>query len=679
MKFTRFFIFLLMLLLLKSNGSKAIGMHCATVAGNGSVTFSWDLTGAVAGNFHCYYIYSSTTAGGPFTAIDSVFIYNTTTYTDINANAYNVPAFYYIAELFSNGNPAIVSDTIRAIGLNVANPGVGYANLSWPAVHLPLIPSNSIWYKIYREYPAGVFTLIDSVNASTAPSPMTYSDQISVCDDTIKYRIEVTDQSGCVSVSPVKGDRFRDLQPPPIGTMDSVSVDAAGNATIAWEMSTVPDASFYVILQSITGVWTPIDTVDGRPNTVLYSLANCQSQAESFQIITVDSCSNPSAQSDFMRTIYLTSSFDICSKSISLSWNGYSYWPVPPLYQVWRSINGAPEVLIGTTNSTSFLDTNLVSNQNFCYRIRAVDQTAGVSRSSTSNQSCLLPSYPPPPAFSYIRTVTVTSSSNVRIVGYVDATAKVSAYKLYRATSAAGPFGLIGTLAVTGVSTITFNDNVDASNGPYYYKIETFDSCGVLAKVSQISRTILLTGVANSDYTNSMTWTSYSDWLSNIDRYNVYRSYNGVLDPTPIAAFVPGDSTFSDYVLNEFETNGTFCYIVEAIEGNLNPYLFQDTSRSNEICLTQTPMIFLPNAFRPGGGYNDIFIPGNAFVSADGYSLYIFDRWGEKVFQSDDPTKGWDGSINGRPAPMAVYVYLLNAKMPDGSKIERKGSVTLIR
>ncbi|MFN8165265.1 MAG: hypothetical protein U0X76_03605 [Bacteroidia bacterium] len=41
----------------------------------------------------------------------------------------------------------------------------------------------------------------------------------------------------------------------------------------------------------------------------------------------------------------------------------------------------------------------------------------------------------------------------------------------YRATSAAGPFGLIGTLAVTGVSTITFNDNVDANNGPYYYKI----------------------------------------------------------------------------------------------------------------------------------------------------------------------------------------------------------------
>ncbi|MFN8165267.1 MAG: hypothetical protein U0X76_03615 [Bacteroidia bacterium] len=42
------------------------------------------------------------------------------------------------------------------------------------------------------------------------------------------------------------------------------------------------------------------------------------------------------------------------------------------------------------------------------------------------------------------------------------------------------------------------------------------------------------------------------------------------------------------------------------------------------------------------------------------------------------PQKRWDGSINGRPAPMAVYVYLLIAKMPDGSKIERKGSVTLI-
>ncbi|MFN8165266.1 MAG: hypothetical protein U0X76_03610 [Bacteroidia bacterium] len=88
--------------------------------------------------------------------------------------------------------------------------------------------------------------------------------------------------------------------------------------------------------------------------------------------------------------------------------------------------------------------------------------------------------------------------------------------------------------------------------------------------------------------------------LSNIDRYNVYRSYNGVLDPTPIAAFVPGDSTFSDYVLNEFETTEHSVTSLKRLKENLNPYLFQDLSRSNEICL-QTPMIFLPNAFRPGG------------------------------------------------------------------------------
>ncbi|MBK8362542.1 MAG: gliding motility-associated C-terminal domain-containing protein [Bacteroidetes bacterium] len=106
---------------------------------------------------------------------------------------------------------------------------------------------------------------------------------------------------------------------------------------------------------------------------------------------------------------------------------------------------------------------------------------------------------------------------------------------------------------------------------------------------------------------------------------------------------------------------------------------FQDTARSNEVCLIQEPNIFIPNAFHPGGFLNEIFTPSNAFVSTENYSLRIFNRWGEMIFETTDPKVGWDGTTNGRYAPEAVYVYLLQAVQADGSEILRKGSVTLIR
>jgi gliding motility-associated-like protein len=377
--------------------------------------------------------------------------------------------------------------------------------------------------------------------------------------------------------------------------------------------------------------------------------------------------------------MHLSESFDICSKSVSLSWNGYVYWPVSPAYEILRSVNGGAEVLIGTSNTTSFTDTSLINGSNLCYRVRAIDQSSVTRRTSTSNMVCMVPAFPPPPAFSYIRKVTVTSSSNVFIEAFVDPFAIVSGYQLLRSNSAFGPFTKISTVIASGVSTVTFNDAVDAANGPFYYKVQTIDSCGIISKDSQISHTILLNGNANSDYSNSLQWKHYGDWLGNVDHYNIYRRLNGVLSPLPLASFFPGDSTYLDEVLNEYSSDGNFCYVVEAIEGGSNPYFFLDSSRSNEVCLVQEPIVFMPNAFHPGGGLNDIYYPSNAFVGAEEYTFRVFNRWGELIFESTNPSEGWDGSSHGISAPEAVYVYLLRARRPDGTFIEKKGSLTLIR
>lgn len=69
--------------------------------------------------------------------------------------------------------------------------------------------------------------------------------------------------------------------------------------------------------------------------------------------------------------------------------------------------------------------------------------------------------------------------------------------------------------------------------------------------------------------------------------------------------------------------------------------------------------IFIPNAFSPNGdGINDIFKP--ILTNVVDYEISIFNRWGEKVFYSENPEKGWDGFIQGKKASNGVYLYILN-------------------
>jgi gliding motility-associated-like protein len=57
----------------------------------------------------------------------------------------------------------------------------------------------------------------------------------------------------------------------------------------------------------------------------------------------------------------------------------------------------------------------------------------------------------------------------------------------------------------------------------------------------------------------------------------------------------------------------------------------------------------------------------------------IFDRWGNKVFETENINQGWDGAYKGQPMNAGTYVYVLHAILNDGSLIEKKGNITLVR
>ncbi len=93
------------------------------------------------------------------------------------------------------------------------------------------------------------------------------------------------------------------------------------------------------------------------------------------------------------------------------------------------------------------------------------------------------------------------------------------------------------------------------------------------------------------------------------------------------------------------------------------------------------PALFIPNVFTPNGdGANDFFQIFGNLSSLRYLEVKVFDRWGEKVFESNDHHFKWDGTFKGKPMQPAVFVYVIEAAFANDSKARLwKGSVTLMR
>lgn len=88
--------------------------------------------------------------------------------------------------------------------------------------------------------------------------------------------------------------------------------------------------------------------------------------------------------------------------------------------------------------------------------------------------------------------------------------------------------------------------------------------------------------------------------------------------------------------------------------------------------------LFVPDAFSPNGdGKNDYLYVRDACIKT--MDFVIYDRWGNKVFETNDINMGWDGTYNGKPMNTGTYVYYVKATMYDGTTAEQKGNVALVR
>lgn len=139
---------------------------------------------------------------------------------------------------------------------------------------------------------------------------------------------------------------------------------------------------------------------------------------------------------------------------------------------------------------------------------------------------------------------------------------------------------------------------------------------------------------------------------------NPTESVDDIPHPTVTPTVIP--TTYSVTVTNDGGCTATASYTIPIVDP---PCTEED--------------IFLPNAFTPNGdNHNDILYVRSNFVST--LDLYIYNRWGQQVFHTNNINVGWDGTFNGERLPPDVYGYFMNISCPNGKNYNEKGNITLL-
>jgi hypothetical protein len=675
-------------------------IHCLQVLDNGDVRLKWNELVDTMNTFEQYLIYTSPNQAGPFTFLDTVNYIDTTNYLHTGANANANPVYYYMRTLAGcpgNQDTSAILDTANTIHLTVTNMMNGTASLTWNPTHNPLMASSSGIYDVYREYPAGTWDYMGSTPT------LSWIDTITICNSDVNYRIEISDTlindtAGvvlCQSISNVDGDLFSDVVPPNIPIIDSVSVGSLLGVTgsiISWDQNAWLDTDGYIVYLDVNGTMTPIDTVYGDTNTIYVDVMNDPCTGSNFNTYTVaafDSCGNVSALAIEHNTMNLTLVKDICDDMITVSWNPYNNM-VNGLggYEIWVSENGLPSTLIATPGpaDVSFVHLGLTDGTEYCYTLKALDATGTIT--STSCEKCMIADKPSQAQFVYVKTATVLpNNAGIEVRVFTDTSGKVSDYKLERLDNGTWTYLKSITPDPTNPVISTIDNSAPVRIQNTSYRVIVVDSCGVDILTSNIGRNVFLTVNANTaTIQNELSWTDYTNFAGGPTTYNVYRSIDGVWDPSPIASGIPYSSgvAYVDDVNSLTNTSGgIFQYYVVAVEG---PNSFQnipsDSARSNEVKVIQNPRVYVPSAFNPKSNDPNVnhFFPQGNFISDRDYEFVIYNRWGDIVFESSKVGEGWNGELgNGDEAPQGVYTYYLQFTTSDGILYEKRGTVTIIR
>lgn len=219
-----------------------------------------------------------------------------------------------------------------------------------------------------------------------------------------------------------------------------------------------------------------------------------------------------------------------------------------------------------------------------------------------------------------------------------------------------------------GNGSIDFNPSYCfATPGKYYpsVTVQTQNGCSVILKASDTvevfySPVAAFSGPDSVYFPDGMA--SYTNHSTGATNYN-WSCFPGAED---------GFSNAKDASW-QFDGPGTYYIVLEAWSDSG----CIDTAM-RLITVLNEPILFVPNAFTPNNdNLNEIFIPYGYGIKDIKFEVY--DRWGLKIFESNNIDIGWNGYYRGEPAPVDVYIYRVVYETENNQFYQKEGHFSLIR
>jgi len=218
--------------------------------------------------------------------------------------------------------------------------------------------------------------------------------------------------------------------------------------------------------------------------------------------------------------------------------------------------------------------------------------------------------------------------------------------------------------------------DVYTSNESYCYRMKNFDFCENESEYSKEACTILLQG-ENKQFLNELHWNEYINWNGGLSNYQLARTSEENRSPLSWITYAQFPLTLFAFEDDNLPlSGGTFYYKIRATEGSGS---YDAESFSNEVELVQGPLLYVPNAFSPNGdGNNTTWGPAFSFVKD--FEISVFNRWGQRLFYSNNLSSTWDGKFEGKDCQQGVYLFKIKfSGFNSNDIIEKLGSVTIIR
>ena len=200
--------------------------------------------------------------------------------------------------------------------------------------------------------------------------------------------------------------------------------------------------------------------------------------------------------------------------------------------------------------------------------------------------------------------------------------------------------------------------------GTYVVKLNAYDSSSC-NKVDSISFTITVSSLPTASFTYNP-----DPPLENTTTNFVNQSIGAV---GYLWNFGDGDTSIVVNPQHLFDATATYNVCLKATN---------DAGCSDDTCMDVKalikPLLAVPSAFTPGRfGVNGTIRVEGFGISDMHWSIY--NRWGQKVYETNNRKSAWDGTFKGKLQPMDVYAYTLEVTFSDGTKASKTGDITLLR